>query len=150
MVFVGSVRYRRLRTTDLEASHAPRVCVEHFEFDSGRMSDDFPTYWNPASECENNTTDRVDIVVFVERQLQVEMFFKLRNWSARSRYNAKLGIDRDVGCFVFIVLVFDLANDLFYEVFDCNQPVRTTIFIDDESHMLTCRLHPEKQVHGRH
>jgi hypothetical protein len=49
-----------------------------------------------------------------------------------------------------VMLVFDVAHDLFDEVLDRYEPIGAAILIDDERHMHARRLHANEQIHGWH
>ena len=51
---------------------------------------------------------------------------------------------------VFIVLVFDLADDLLNEVLDRHQPVYATEFIDHQRHVQPLNAHLKQQLQNRH
>ena len=115
------------------------------------MPHDFAARRNATNEREHQPAERINFHVAIGiDQRQAEMRLKFLDGRARGRDQPQLRVVDDVGGFDHIVLILDLTDNLFDEIFDGDQAVGAAVLIDYERHMDVRRLHANEQVHGRH
>ena len=71
---------------------------------------------------------------------------------ARARVDHECAVSAafDLRRFALVMLVFDIADDHFDDIFDRGEAVGAAIFVDDERHMRARRLHFDEKIERRH
>ena len=89
---------------------------------------------NPAELAEHNAADGVELF---SGKISAKMAVEVVN-TGQCFHRAAVVIDRLDEGFVFdVVLVFDLAHDLFKYVFDSTEAGQIAVFVDNDRHVIT-------------
>ena len=140
-----------LQAGDSYAFDPARVGIEHLEFEQPGAGNDFTAYRQSAGARHQIAANGID---FLGGIADVEIIAdsrqpRLRSWHARRRRTSRQ-VAAPRPAFVFIVLVADLTHDLLDDVLDRRKPVGSTIFVDHERKMNSCRLHTRQQIDRPH
>ena len=129
---------------------APRIGVEHLEFDAVGMGDDLAAFRHPAGQHEDEAAQRVDRLLVAGRaQARAVLFLERLDRQARIGDDAAVGpLDqrRRLGD---VVLVLDLADDLLDQILDRHQPVDAAELVDDHRDVGARLAHLHEQIEDR-
>src|SRR5580704_207109 len=102
-----------------EPLDAPRIGVEHLEFEAAGMRDHLAAPWHPPGEGKDEATQRVHLVaVAVMAQPRAVLLIECLDRQARVGDDATIGARDQGGRLINIVLVLDLADFFIDKILD--------------------------------
>jgi len=127
-----------------QALDAAGVRLGHFDGDTGGVFDHFAAHRHPAQKHEDQTAQRVDLFLVHFLGIGQGLVDLSLEFLKRGLGEGKV----DAGAFlrpelsvVEVVLVLDLADDLFDQVFDGDKAIHPAVFVDHQRHVPPITLH---------
>ena len=113
--------------------------------------DDLAERRHPAGEHEHHAAQCIDLVTdLIIGKAGFQLGFKVFERQPGIGLPQPV-VDRlDQRGFVFVMLVFDIADDFLDQILDGYQPIGAAIFIDDDRHMRLAGAHPRQQIDDAH
>ena len=97
---------------------------------------------HPTCKREDQTAERVDIIFHIfQRQIDPGSLGKIIQFDTRVGFpDAIAGIDDQI-LVEIVVLIINIADDLFHEVFNGHKTIGAAIFVDHQRHVAPLRPH---------
>ena len=136
---------------DAQPLDAPRIGIEHLDLEIAGTGNDFAAHRQPADMGDEIAAERLDFLAgFAGDEILADHGADVVEAGARVGDEGIVRLPHDRRRLVAVVLVVDLADDLFDDVLDRDQAVGAAIFVDHQRQMDARGLHLRQQVDRPH
>ena len=136
---------------DAQPLDAPRIGIEHFDFEIAGTGNDFAAHRQAADMGDEIAAQRLDFFAgFAGDEILADHGADVVEAGARVGDEGIVRLPHDRRRLVAVVLVVDLADDLLDDVLDRDQPVGAAIFVDHQRQMDARGLHLRQQIDRPH
>ena len=142
---------RSLRVPMRSALDAARIGIEHLDLEIAGTGNHFAAHRQASDMGDEIAAERLDFLAgFAGDEFLADHRADVLEAGARVGDEAVVGLAHDRRRLVAVVLVVDLADDLFDDVLDRHQAVGAAIFVDHQREMDPRGLHLRQQVDRPH
>ena len=104
-----------------------------------------------AGDGEDEAAERIDVLLLLARdELDPKLLLQILDRHPRIGDQPEARIGADQRLVLHVMLVGDLADHLFDQILDGDEPVSAAIFVDHEREVEPRRLHLEQEIEHRH
>src|SRR5437868_13385616 len=143
---LGSQRGALLACGDTQPLHAPRIGVQHLDFEIAGTGNDLAAHRQAADMADEIAAERLHLFAgLAGHEILADHGADVVEAGAGVGYEGIVHLPHDRGRLVAVVLVVDLADDLLDDVLDRNQTVGAAIFVHNQRKVDARGLHLGEQ-----